>query len=437
MKIIIVNYRYFISGGPERYLFNIKELLEKNGHTVIPFSIKSSHNQPTEYEDYFMSPIGGGKEVYFREYNKFHIRTMVRSFSRMFYSFEAKRKLDTMIRKVKPDLVYVLHYQNKMSASIFSAVFKNKIPVVHRVSDFGQICANGIFYRTSKKDICERCLTGSKVNAVVNKCVHNSYVLSAVKASSLQLQKMLGITNKINAFVVPSGFTISRLQQFGIPADKLVHIPTFFNFKTIDPQQEIRYEPFALFVGRVEEEKGLMTLVKAFEGTDHQLKIIGGSSSGYDDVLKKYLAGKNHRIEFLGQKNFGEIQQYLRNCAFTVMPAEIYDNFPNTVLESYAFRKCVLATNVGSLREIVDDNETGVLFPLRNVNVLREKIDLLFANKAKCIELGEKAFQKLNRDYSAEKHYQKLMQLFEVAAGKRAGGAMTEPARNVMQATYE
>ena len=71
MKIIIVNYRYFISGGPERYLFNIKDLLEKNGHEVIPFSVKSRHNQPSGYEQYFLSAVGEGKEVYFKEYNKF------------------------------------------------------------------------------------------------------------------------------------------------------------------------------------------------------------------------------------------------------------------------------------------------------------------------------------------------------------------------------
>lgn len=44
MKIILVNYRYFISGGPERYYFNIKEILERNGHVVIPFSVKNSRN---------------------------------------------------------------------------------------------------------------------------------------------------------------------------------------------------------------------------------------------------------------------------------------------------------------------------------------------------------------------------------------------------------
>ena len=40
MRILLVNYRYFISGGPEKYMFNIKKMLEDNGHEVIPFSIK-------------------------------------------------------------------------------------------------------------------------------------------------------------------------------------------------------------------------------------------------------------------------------------------------------------------------------------------------------------------------------------------------------------
>ncbi|MGZ8559054.1 MAG: glycosyltransferase family 4 protein [Chitinophagaceae bacterium] len=428
MKIIIVNYRYFISGGPERYLFNIKDLLEKNGHVVIPFSVKNSHNQPSEYENYFLSPIGEGKEVYFNEYDKSDVKTMLKTFSRMFYSFEAKRKLSDLIKATNPDLVYVLHYQNKISASIFAAAIKNKVPVIHRISDFGQICANGIFYRARKKDICERCLHGSKMNAVVNKCVHDSYILSAIKSSSLQLQKVLGLTKKISAFVVPSKFTISKLQQYGFPAEKLFHIPTFFNFQTLKGKQDISYEPFALFVGRVEEEKGLMTLLKAFENTNYALKIIGNSSSGYDKVLKKYLENKNHNIEFLGLKTFDEIQAYLRTCAFTVMPAEIYDNFPNTVLESYAFRKCVLATNVGSLREIVIDNVTGVLFPLKDTAALKTKIQYLFDNKTACIELGGNAFNKLNEDFSAEKHYQKLITLFNKTVGKQFSTTSSEKA---------
>jgi glycosyltransferase involved in cell wall biosynthesis len=412
MKIIIVNYRYFISGGPERYLFNITELLEKNGHVVIPFSVKSNHNKPSKYEDYFLTPIGDGEEVYFREYKKSDIKTMSKTFSRMFYSFEAKKKLDRLIKAVKPDLIYVLHYQNKISASIFDAAVKSRIPVIHRISDFGQICANGLFFRPKQKDICERCLHGSKMNAVVHKCVQGSYVLSFVKMASLQLQQFLRLTKKIDAFVVPSKFTIGKLKQYGFPDEKLFHIPTFFNFQSVKKGVDIVAEPFALFIGRVEEEKGLMTLVKAFENTGYNLKIVGFSSSGFDMELKKYLENKTHNIEFLGLKTFDEIQFYLSKCAFTVMPSECYDNFPNTILESFAFKKCVVATDSGSLTEIVSDNKTGLLFPLKDVESLKNKIHYLFNNKEKCIELGENAFNRLNADFSAEEHYKNLIILF-------------------------
>ena len=114
MKIILVNYRYFFSGGPERYYFNIKELLEKNGHEVIPFSVKSSRNVPItvrgkdrpELEKYFLGKVDD--EVYFAQSaKKKSVRLIFKSFTRMFYSMEAKRKMMRLLRDEKPDLVYV------------------------------------------------------------------------------------------------------------------------------------------------------------------------------------------------------------------------------------------------------------------------------------------------------------------------------------------
>jgi glycosyltransferase involved in cell wall biosynthesis len=412
LKIIIVNYRYFISGGPERYLFNVKELLEANGHEVIPFSVKNKRNAPSPYETYFLDPIGED-EVYFKEYKKTKVRTILRSFSRMFYSLEAKRKLNSLIQAVKPDLIYVLHYQNKISASIFDTAKKNKIPIIHRVSDFGQICANALFYRPKQKDICERCLTGSKFNAIVNKCVHDSYIYSAIKVASLKFQEINGITKKVQAFVVPSKFTIEKLIVHGFPMHSLVHVPSFFNFQSISEELQIAYEPFALYIGRIEPEKGLLTLIKSFENTHFSLKIIGFSNSGFDEELKEYLKGKNHHIEFLGKKEFDEIQVYLSKCAFTIVPSECYDNFPNTLLESFAFKKCAIATNTGSLKELVIDNKTGLLFKIKDIQDLKKKVAHLFGNKTICQNLGENAFNMLNKEYSAKEHYRILISLFE------------------------
>ena len=67
MKLILVNYRYFVSGGPERYLFNIKSLLEENGQVVIPFSVKHPKNVHSEFSNFFLSSIASNSsEIYFK-----------------------------------------------------------------------------------------------------------------------------------------------------------------------------------------------------------------------------------------------------------------------------------------------------------------------------------------------------------------------------------
>jgi glycosyltransferase involved in cell wall biosynthesis len=207
-------------------------------------------------------------------------------------------------------------------------------------------------------------------------------------------------------------FTIEKLKAYGLPSSKIAHVPTFFNFQSITEAREITYDPFALYIGRIEPEKGLLTLVKAFEGTGFNLKIIGFSNSAFDDELKNYLDNKTADIEFLGRKSFNEIQHYLSKCAFTVVPSEWYDNFPNSILESFAFRKCVVATNIGSLKEMVLDNETGLLFKIKDHLDLRKKISYLFNNDAECRRLGLNAFARLGTEYSEKEHYSRLIKIF-------------------------
>lgn len=420
MRIIIVNYRFFISGGPERYLFNVIKLLQKKGHTVIPFSIKHSKNVYTEYENYFLDAIGDGTEVYAKDYNKTNIDTVKKSLSRMLYSIEAKKKLEILIEDLKPDLIYVLHYQNKISASIFDAAAKYKIPVVHRISDFGQICANSFLYRPKQQDVCERCITGSKWNAVKFRCVQNSYVYSAIKTSALIIaEQYVKVHSKISAFVIPSSFTLQKLAEYGLEENKLNNIPTFFNSESFDENEKVEYQPFALFIGRIVQEKGLFTLIKSFVNTNNKLKIVGFSTDDYQQKLEEYLIDKQHHIEFLGSKKFKEIIPYLQTCAFTIVPSENYDNFPNAVLESYAYRKAVVASNLGSLKEMILDAETGLLFEPQNSDDLREKVSGLLNNPLMCEEFGNNAFARLKNEYSEEMHYQKLINVFQGVLDKK------------------
>lgn len=406
MKIILVNYRYFVSGGPERYFFNVKELLERHGHEVIPFSVKGSMNEPSGYERYFLDSVGD--EAYFANTKK-SVRVIFKSFSRMFYSPEARRKFRKLLDDTSPDLVYIMQFHNKISPSIVFEAHKRKIPVIHRISDFQYMCPNALFYNEIK-GVCEDCLKGNRWSCVKYRCVLNSKVYSLIKASAKLLHDKIHVTRKIDAFVVPSAFTLGKLKQYGIDESKLNHIPTFFNLQDTDP--EVTYGPFALFIGRIEKQKGLMTLLKAFDNTPYNLKIIGFSNNGYEEDLKNYLAGRENHIEFLGRMDFDHIKPYLKSCLFTVVPSEWYDNFPNVILESFAYKKAVIATDFGSLPELVLDGKTGLTFDYGDPVSLRNKAAQLFSDRAKARKLGENAFNLLLARYLPEKHYSSLSALF-------------------------
>lgn len=441
MKIILVNYRYFISGGPERYYFNIKEILERHGHEVIPFSIKSSRNVPIviseglddsnapkmkehpELEKYFLDIVDD--EVYFAQAKKKTPMMILKSFTRMFYSWEAKSKMRQLIREQQPDLVYIMQMHNKISPSIVDAAHAEGVPVIHRISDFQYMCPNALFYN-DKTGVCEDCLKGKRLNCVKNRCVLNSPVYSGIKMMAKLLHDAMKVTGRIDQFVVPSEFTYEKLHEYGIPYEKLNHIPTFFNLKEHDPQVE--YRPFVLFVGRIEKQKGLMTLVKAFEELPYELKIIGFSNDGYEDELKRYLGrpingdlnieescmyGKNGNIHFLGRKSFEEIVPYLKTCLCTTVPSEWYDNFPNALIESYAFKKAVIATDFGSLKYMVTDGETGLKFKYADIEDFREKIRWMFEHQKNAKTMGENGYRLIETTYSPEAHYQTLIKLME------------------------
>lgn len=412
MKIALVNYRYFVSGGPERYLFNIKSLLEAQGHQVIPFSVQNKRNVHTEYEPLFLSPIGKGDEVYFSDYKK-TLKDWIKGFARMTYSFEAKRTFRKFLKEVKPDVVYILYFQSKISCSIVDVAYKMHIPIVQRISDYSMLTPCSILFDPEKKFICEKCFK-SNLYAIKNKCTYNSKIYSSVRVFALWIQKIVGTRKKINKFIFPSQFTMNKYIEGGFPKDKLIYLPTPFNDNVLRKDLEIKYEPFALYIGRIDPDKGLDTLLDAFIGTKNNLKIIGFSSvKGYQEHLEKKLEGKIHNIEFLGKMNFDEMQMYLSKCLFTIIPSEWYDNLPNTLLESYALKKCVIATNIGSLSENVIENETGLLFKYKDANDLLNKVEELFISTEKTIAMGNKARDLIEQKFNSKNHVEKLVELFD------------------------
>jgi|GEM_PF-192338 len=413
LKILIVNYRYFVSGGPERYLFNLKKLLEDAGHCVIPFSVAYDANTKSEYDTYFASPLSNGKEVYFKQHS-WSLRVLGRTLTRSFYSREVYDKLCALISDTTPDYAIVLHYLRKLSPAVLKALHDKRIPFVVRLSDFAMICANAHLYRKGKP--CELCVQGSRHHSLRYKCVQSSLAASAVEYLATSYHHMRGFFDLIPYFVIPSRFALSRMVAAGWPESKLVQIPTFVNVTVNDePKNGLR----VIYFGRIESSKGVHILLAAINEiktirTDltFDTVLVGNGDNAYRRELANYV-DEHHlsRVELRNQLPAERLYPLVQSSSFSVCPSLLYDNMPNSVLESLALGTPVVASNHGSLSEVVMNGKTGVLFAPGNISELASAIVFLLDRPELCRRLGQQAIQFVMEHHSGKRHLDALLGL--------------------------
>lgn len=409
MRILLVNYRYFISGGPERYMFNVKKLLEDNGHEVIPFSIHSNKNVCTEYSKYFVEPIGGRDAIYFDDVKKTP-KSILQMITRSIYSSEVKKAIQREIKDVNPDIVYIIHFVNKLSPSVITGAKKMKIPVVLRLSDYFLLCPRFDFMY--QKKVCEDCLIHGYRSCVKKRCVKNSLFASLIRVFSMKVHKMMNIYDKVDAFITPSEFLKNKLVENGYCIEKIRCIPTFTIESTAIEKTPVGN--YGLYFGRITEEKGVETAIKAYEKMQGcYLKIVGDDTTEETEKLKKYIKDNNIKnIEFLGFKVGDELERIIKNARFILIPSIWYDNLPNTALESFRYSKPIIASNIGSLPELVEDGVNGYLFEPGNEDELVKLVKKL-EDDVIVEMLGKKSLEKLRNKFSAEMHYNALISVFE------------------------
>ena len=265
MKILQVNKFYFPKAGTERYVFELTKLLESKGHEVIPFAMKDKRNLKNYFNKYFVSNV---------DLSKPKIRPSgFKNIGRIIYSQEAKRKVEDLIKKTKPDIVHIHNIYHQISPSILPVFKKYNIPVVQTLHDFKLICPSYKLF--SKGTVCERCKKHKYYNAVSQKCSKDSTLYGCVLALEMYIHKMLKIYEKnVDIFICPSQFVKNKMIEWGIDNKKLIVISHFVSLSKFEPNYE--NQGYILYFGRLTEEKGVDVLLKAMKDFPKlKLKIIG------------------------------------------------------------------------------------------------------------------------------------------------------------------
>jgi glycosyltransferase involved in cell wall biosynthesis len=406
MKILLINKFLYPKGGDAISTLTTGTMLSKKGHEVIYWGMEAPENEEFPYKEYFVSHVD-----YDRPSSLF--RQLKLSFN-IFYSFEARDKMNGLLKKVRPDIVHLNNFAHQISPSILDVFKKQNIPVVMTLRDLKLVCP--YWYSMLNGRPCEKCKDGKYYWCFINRCTKGSFSKSLVNTVEMYLHhKILHIYDLIEVFISPSMFVKEKVKEMGFRREP-VFLPNFIDagdyIPEFNPSQNV-----ICYLGRLSAEKGLFVLLDAIKGMDIKLKIIG------EGPLEKGLKSKVERerignVWFLGYKKGEELRDEVRKSMAVVLPSVWYENNPRSVIESFALGKPVIGSRIGGIPELVEDGITGLTFEPGNPRSLREKIEALIREPDKIIEMGKNARRFVETKLNPEVHYQELMKIYSMAIEK-------------------
>ncbi len=387
MKILLIHDFYQVFGGEDAVPLSEQTLLEKRGHSVLFYS---RHND---------------------ELRSFSIPEKMRFVFDTIYSFRTKRDIQRSVAEWDPEVAYIHNVYPLISPSVYHLLSTLEIPIVQCVHDFRPFCPNGLFYTHGER--CQRCKGGNYLHAVRHCCYKDSYFLSALYATSVGLNRLQHMMDKINAYICLTDFYKRLLLEQGIPDEKIFIRPSSIDMSMVTPDFGGAFGEYAVYLGRLSAEKGPWTLLRAFEQTpEARLKIIG--TGPLEEEVRRYIQEKGLRnVEMMGFKTGEEKWKLLKDSLFAIIPSECFENFPVASLEFYAAGKPVVAANLGGLPYIIADGQTGLLFQPGDSTDLADKVRHLFNHPEQAVRMGRRARELAEIEFGSEKSYQNLMNIFE------------------------
>lgn len=387
MRILLVHNHYQQAGGEDSVFAAELELLGNHGHRL---SLCLANNKD----------LAGG------------LRGKINTALTTAYSLASRELVSDKLRSFKPDVVHVHNFFPQLSPSIYDACLDEGVPVVQTLHNYRLICPGAMLMRDGK--VCEQCLTGSPYQAAWYGCYRDSRLGSLVVANMVARHRRQGTwQHKVNRFIALTEFAKAKFVEAGFPADKIVVKANFMMDPLVYKPPVIRTMPsFALFVGRISEEKGIKTLLQAWSrlANPPQLKVAGSGP------LEASLQGIVN-VNPLGRQSAAEVSELMQQAAFLVLPSEWYEGFPLVLVEAFAHGLPVLASRLGSMADIIEDGKTGLLFNPGDAVDLASKAQWLLDHPQQAQALGDNARQVYLEKYTPEQNYQQLMEIYAQAMG--------------------
>lgn len=372
LKVLVIHNSYRQPGGEDQVVDAEANLLQSHGHEVVFYEAANA---------------------------KIHNPLVV--LGQVVWNHTSFCELRTLIRQAKPNVIHVHNTFPIISPAALYAAAAEHIPVVHTLHNYRHLCPAATFYRDGQ--VCEECVTSRNfLPAVFHACYRHSRLTTAAAAATLTTHRLMRSWQRhVNAYIALTDFSRKKFIESGFDPCKM-HVKP--NFIQRDPGMGSGAGGYALFVGRLTEEKGIATLLRAWKqlGDQFRLEIIGEGPLS-PEVRSAQLTMPN--LHFHGWLPRDQVLERMNGAALLIIPSEWYEGLPVTLLEAFAIGCPVVVSRIGSLAGLVEEGKTGMQFEPGSPGELSTRIRFLLADRGLLLRMRRTCREEYEKKYTAEANY--------------------------------
>lgn len=392
MKVLVVHnlHRSGSASGDDQVFKNETRLLEDNGISVVRYTVIND------------------------KFDQAGILGKISMTGGMLWSFKNYKKIAEIIKKEKPDIMHVHTFFPLLSPSILYAAKKNGVKVVATLHDTRFICPCATSLRDNK--ICNLCGDGKYFRMARYGCFKGSRLMSVIVAFIFKYHRFRrSFYKNIDKYICLNDQQIKLLKKAGYSEGKIVKKYNFVADGAAQSSRDLKEHSlpprFAVFYGRIGEEKGIRVLQEAWENLpDIPLVVMGGGP------LEKEFSdwAKNRKnIYYLGYVPHEKCMAIAQKAEFALMPSIWYEGCSMVAIETESLGIPLIATDIGFLREAVREGYNGLKFPLGDAEKLQEAAKKLWKNQDAARLMGKHAREDYEEKYRSEDNLRQLLEIYQ------------------------
>ena len=326
------------------------------------------------------------------------------------WSKSSAKLVHDAVQEYKPEIVHVHNFVPILSPSIHWAARRSGTAVVQTLHNFRLGCLSGSFFRDG--DSCSDCLGKSPILGVQRRCYRNSLGASSVLFTMIELHRALGTWDKaVDAFIALTPSSRDLLVRMGIK-EALIHVKPGMLYP--DLGVGVGSGGYCLFVGRLTEEKGIQTLLNAWKRHEYLPTLIIVGNGPLESVVRN-AAADDHRIQMVGHKSKRDVIGYMKGARVLIFPSEWFENCPMVVVESIAAGTPVVASDLGSVRDLLGRGAHSIFFEPGNSASLAHSVASYLDSDAQYNLSRISARARYEQQFSSSSNLERLGEIYDSA----------------------